>query len=102
MSSSKAKRKRLSRRRAISYALRYAFIGLALIIFLFPIYWIASMAFRTGDEIFHSPPVYFPSTFSFEPVRRSDTKQSILALFNSIIVTTGATLLALCWACRGL
>src|SRR5512141_1879401 len=89
------KRQRLANSRVFGYLFRYFVVAAALVFFLFPIYWIASMAFRTGDEIFHSPPIYIPSTFSLSQFAEAIQNKSILALANSLIVTSGATFLAL-------
>ncbi len=89
------KRQRVAYHRLFGYIFRYLVVAAALIFFLFPIYWIASMAFRTGDEIFHSPPIYIPSTFSLNQFAEAIQNKSIFALANSLIVTSGATLLAL-------
>lgn len=81
-------------RRWRSYAWRYAFVFVALLFFLFPIYWIASMAFRLGGEIFHQPPVFVPSTFTFAQFQQAIQNKSIFVVRNSLIITLSATLLA--------
>jgi multiple sugar transport system permease protein len=86
---------RRNARRMLGYLGRYLFILFALLFFLFPLYWIISMAFRTGNEIFSSPPVFFPSDWTLAQFRESVQNKSIFSLLNSLIVTTGATLLAL-------
>lgn len=88
-------RRRWSYPRLIGYLFRYLVVAAALAFFLFPIYWIGSMAFRTGDEIFHSPPILVPSTFSLSQFAEAIQNKSIFALANSLIVTSSATLLAL-------
>lgn len=77
------------------YLIRYLFLIAALFFFLFPIYWIVSMGFRTGNEIFKSPPVFVPSSFTLAQFEEAFRNKSIYSLGNSLIVTTGATLLAL-------
>jgi multiple sugar transport system permease protein len=86
--------RRRKARRWLSYGLRYLFLFAALLFFLFPIYWIFSMAFRLGGEIFHQPPVFIPSTFSLAQFQQAIQNKSIFALRTSLIVTTSATLVA--------
>ena len=49
-----ARRRRRGRQRL---AARYAAAILITVVFLFPIYWLFMISFKTPEEIFHSPPV---------------------------------------------
>jgi hypothetical protein len=48
-------------------------IGITLV-FLFPVYWLAMNSFKTADEIYASPPVWWPASLQFNdllvPVQR--------------------------------
>ena len=49
--------------RGLGLALRYVGRRLvALIVFLFPIYWLFAISFKTPEEIFASPPVWWPAS----------------------------------------
>jgi multiple sugar transport system permease protein len=83
------------RRRLIAQAIRYVLAAVALAFFLLPISWICLTAFKTGDWIYKTPPVWLapdPTLVHFELFIISG---GLKALANSIIITTSATALAL-------
>lgn len=51
-------------KRKIIYVIKYIVAVLALVIFLFPIYWIIITAFKPEAEWFSMPPVFWPSKFT--------------------------------------
>jgi multiple sugar transport system permease protein len=53
------------RRRTLRLIARYAAAIVLTVIFLFPVYWLFMIAFKTPDEIFHSPPVWYPAHIQF-------------------------------------
>lgn len=71
-------------------------IGL-LLFFLFPIYWIGSIAFKTRPDIFSFPPKYilFQPTIANFANLIGGTRGFLGTLGNSIIIAAGSTLLAL-------
>jgi multiple sugar transport system permease protein len=77
------------------YPLRYAIVIAAVVFFGFPIFWIAMMAFKSSSEYFRNPPVWIPANpnimLNLEKVIRTGGLQAII---NSLIVTIGATLIA--------
>jgi len=75
--------------------LRYAFVLIALIFFLFPVVWISVTAFKSGDELLKSPPVWIPSQLSFQMFQHVIETGGLKALGNSFIISTSATVLAL-------
>lgn len=85
--------------KAIGYFLRYLIILAALIFFLFPIYWVATMSIKTPSEYFHNPPVWWPSGFDLSHFQRLFTNKSINALGRSLVITGLSSLLALVVAC---
>ena len=74
-----------------------ALLILLLLFFLFPIYWIGSIAFKTRTDIFSFPPRYL----AFEPTLQNfdnligGTRGFLGTIGNSLIIAGGATALAL-------
>jgi multiple sugar transport system permease protein len=86
-------------RRQLSQAGRYVVAVLAVLFFIFPIYWIFATAFKTADWLYKNPPVWFPpdpTLLSFEQAIQSG---ALNAIGNSLIIATGATLLSLVIGC---
>ena len=81
--------------RGLGLALRYAGAVVALIVFLFPIYWLFAMSIKTAEEIFAFPPVWWPSSVRFENYlvlfRDGDAK----TIGNSLIIASVSTVLAM-------
>jgi multiple sugar transport system permease protein len=53
------------RRRTLRLIARYAAAIALTVVFLFPVYWLFMIAFKTPEEIFHSPPVWYPANIQF-------------------------------------
>ena len=81
--------------RGLGLALRYLAAVVALIVFLFPIYWLFGMSLKTAEEIFAFPPVWWPSSVRFENYlvlfRDGDAK----TIGNSLVIATVSTVLAM-------
>jgi len=76
--------------------IRYILLFIALLYFVFPIYWILATSLKTPDEFIQSPPVYIPQ----EPhmrnyIRGLDTQGGLQALRDSLIISVGTTALTL-------
>jgi multiple sugar transport system permease protein len=57
------------------------------VVFLFPIYWLVSMSFKTDAESFGKIVTYFPRTFSVEPwVLNLSDKDFLYSLRNSFVI----------------
>jgi len=83
-------------RRLVWSIIRYLLIALILFFFLFPIFWILSTSFKTPEEFQHNPPIYLPSQPHLNSyVRGLTVNDGGRALRDSLIVSTGATLLTL-------
>src|ERR1051326_8649944 len=80
--------------RTIVEVIRYAFLLLSLAFFMFPIYWIFTIAFKSSDEFMTYPPTWWPSHPTLDHFRALDGLQGILAFKNSIIVASCSTVLA--------
>ena len=51
-------------------ALRYLIAVLLVIVFLFPIYWLFMISFKTPEEIFAYPPVWYPTSLQARQLYR--------------------------------
>jgi multiple sugar transport system permease protein len=83
------------RRKVITQILRYVVAAVALLVFLFPVYWVCITAFKSGNELYATPPVWVPTDFSMRHFARVFETGGLKALLNSFIVAGSATLLAL-------
>ncbi|MCX7027726.1 MAG: carbohydrate ABC transporter permease [Spirochaetes bacterium] len=71
------------------------FLTLILVITLFPIYWIVITSLKTPVENILPVPTLFPKRFTLENYQKILQSGSIRSLWNSIFVTTSATMLSL-------
>lgn len=79
------------------WIVRYAILLIAVVGFLFPIFWVTSNSFKFPRDFNQSPPLYFPSEAhvgNFERVLFI-TERATIGLRDSILVSTGTTLLSL-------
>lgn len=67
---------------------------LILAVMLFPMYWVITVSFETGSQIFHSPPYFFPPTPTLDAYVSAFSSQWP-HLVTSLIVAFGATALSL-------
>ena len=83
------------RREGPRLALRYAAASALVAIFVFPIYWLFSMSFKTPGEIFAFPPVWYPKSIQFSNYgvlfRDGDAK----TVGNSLVLAAVSTVLAM-------
>ncbi len=63
--------------------------------FAFPIYWLFIMAFKTPEEVFASPPVWWPSTFSLENFAVLFRDGDVVAIWNSLVIAGCSTVVAM-------
>ena len=85
------------RRRNMIQAARYAGALFITLIVAFPIYWLFLMAFKSADEVYAVPPVYFPadpSLGSFASLFRGASFDA-QTLVNSLIIATSTTVIAM-------
>jgi len=77
-------------------AIRAALIILAVLFFMFPIFWLLTTAFKFGRDAFAIPPKWLNFNFTFKNFQDIwQTAQTPRYLLNSIIVSAGATTLSL-------
>lgn len=68
----------------------------ALIVTLFPVYWMVVTSLKPPDEIFHTPPDFFPVHGTFAAYATIFANRPMLRyLVNSFIASVGATALSL-------
>jgi len=91
----------LSRRTLVLFA-RFLTAFSLVAVFLFPIYWLVIMAFKTADEIFAYPPVWWPGSFNLAnfsvlfrdgdwvTVRNSLALASVSTVISMVFGTLGA------------
>lgn len=89
----------MSGNKLTQYTIRYTLLLAALIFFIFPIFWLAMMAFKSPEEYFHNPPVWLPEQWLTSHFKQLVTNKTINAFGRSLLITTGSTLLALVVGC---
>jgi multiple sugar transport system permease protein len=86
---------RWRRREARALALRYLAAVLITAVFLFPIYWLFTIAFKTPSEIFASPPVWYPASLQIENFKVLFKDGDVITVWNSLVVASVSTVLAM-------
>jgi multiple sugar transport system permease protein len=83
------------RRAATTLSLRYAAAIAITIVFLFPIYWLFIISFKTPDEIFAFPPVWWPANIQFANYAVLFKDGDVVAVWNSLVIAGISTVLAM-------
>ncbi|MGJ4927743.1 carbohydrate ABC transporter permease [Bradyrhizobium sp. HKCCYLS2038] len=78
--------RKLSTRKTRILALRYLGAVIVTVLFLFPVYWLFMISFKTPDEIYHVPPVWFPAQIQFSNYYVLFKDGDVAAILNSLIV----------------
>lgn len=63
--------------------------------FLFPIYWLVMISFKTADEIYAFPPVWWPASLQFDNYLVLFKDGDANAVWNSLVIASASTLLAM-------
>lgn len=85
--------KQLNAKERVLFVLKYLFLGLCVVVALFPILWVIMSSFKTNAEIL-SNGIALPTSFSFTGYAQALKISPILKFFgNSIIITGVATAL---------
>ncbi len=74
---------------------RYAVVILLTVVFLFPIYWLFMISFKTPEEIFHSPPVWYPANIQFGNYAVLFKDGDATTVWNSLFVASTSTVIAI-------
>ena len=83
------------RRKTVRLTLRYILACLLVIIFVFPVYWLFSISFKTPDEIFAFPPVWYPKSIQFSNYMVLFKDGDAKTVLNSLILATASTFIAM-------
>jgi len=83
------------RRKTLVLISRYIIALVAVLFFLFPIFWIVMTAFKGGGELYRNPPVWVPSEFTLRQFGRVVEQHVGSSLLDSLIIGGASTLLAL-------
>lgn len=86
---------RLRPERGLGLVLRLLAALAVLAFFLFPIYWLAIIAFKTPDEIFAYPPVWWPEQIQFANYAVLFKDGDAETVFNSLFIAGVSTLIAM-------
>lgn len=86
-------------RPSLSQALTWIVLLIALLIMLFPIYWMVNTALKPSGEVFQYPPSFLSANWSLDAFYNLFATRPIGRYFlNSLIVAGGTTLLSLALA----
>jgi multiple sugar transport system permease protein len=78
-----------------TYLWRYLALLIILLFFLFPLFWLATLALKTPNEYFASPPVWLPANPTLVHLQALTKGKGFGSFSNSLIIASGATLLAI-------
>ncbi len=81
--------------RGAGLTLRYAVAVIVTAFTLFPIYWLFMISFKTPDEIFAFPPVWWPESIQFANYAVLFKDGDVVTIWNSLVVATVSTVLAM-------
>src|SRR5207253_210576 len=95
MTGATAPRPRWRRRAARQLAARYAVAVVLTVLFLFPLYWLFAISFKTADEIYARPPIWIPAQLQFGNYAVLFKDHDVDTIANSFIVASVSTLLAM-------
>jgi multiple sugar transport system permease protein len=82
-------------RQHVWVTLRLILAVVVTLLFLFPIYWLFIISFKTPDEIFSYPPKWYPGKFHFGTYAVLFQDGDAIAVWHSLIVAGCSTLLAM-------
>ena len=83
------------RRRTLRLMARYAAAIVVTVVFLFPVYWLFMIAFKTPEEIFHSPPVWYPARIQFANFAVLLKDGDAVTVGNSLFIAGCSTLISM-------
>ena len=78
----------------LGLTIRYTIIAAVTFVFLFPVYWLFMISFKTPDEIFHVPPLWAPGQIQFNSYLGLFRDGDVIAIWNSLVVAGVSSLLA--------
>jgi multiple sugar transport system permease protein len=84
-----------TRRKDVRLAFRYALAILLVVIFVFPVYWLFIISFKTPDEIFAFPPVWYPKSIQFANYHVLFKDGDAETVWNSLVLASVSTFFAM-------
>ena len=75
--------------------LRFIAASAITLFFLFPIYWLFMISFKTADEIYSYPPVWWPKSFQLNNYAVLFKDGDAITVWNSLIIASASTVLAM-------
>ena len=85
----------LQRRQRIRLALRLAAAIAITLVFLFPIYWLFMISFKTPEEIYSFPPKWYPGQIHFANYAVLFKDGDAKTVWNSLVVAGSSTVIAM-------
>ncbi len=85
----------LHRRHGVRLSFRYLIAALLVVIFCFPVYWLFIISFKTPDEIFAFPPVWYPESIQFSNYKVLFKDGDAATVGNSLILASVSTFFAM-------
>lgn len=70
-------------------------VAALLVFFLFPVYWLFIISVKTPDEIYSSPPAWWPGSVHLDAYVSLFAEGDVWAIWNSLVVASVSTVLAL-------
>ncbi len=83
------------RRKDVRLGFRYAIALLLVVVFVFPVYWLFIISFKTPDEIFAFPPVWYPQSIQFANYKVLFKDGDAATVGNSLILASVSTFFAM-------
>jgi multiple sugar transport system permease protein len=83
------------RRKGFRLSLRYLAAILLVIVFVFPVYWLFIISFKTPDEIFAFPPVWYPASIQFNNYAVLFKDGDAWSVWNSLVLASVSTFFAM-------
>jgi len=83
------------RRSGTRLALRYLLALIVTVIFVFPVYWLFIISFKTPDEIFAFPPVWYPKSLQLANYMVLFKDGDAATVGNSLILASVSTFFAM-------
>jgi multiple sugar transport system permease protein len=85
----------LGQRRGLQLGLRVAAAVAITLVFLFPIYWLFMISFKTPEEIYSFPPKWFPGQIQFDNYAVLFKDGDATTVMNSFIIAGTSTVIAM-------
>jgi multiple sugar transport system permease protein len=85
----------LHRRTGVRLAFRYLIALLLVVMFCFPVYWLFIISFKTPDEIFAFPPVWYPQSIQFKNYAVLFKDGDAWSVWNSLVLASTSTFIAM-------